>query len=206
MKIYDISMEIKNDMMVYKNQAHRRPALEQTRYIGKDGVNESVLHINLHTGTHMDAQWHALENGKTIEEIDLFKCITPCRVLDFTHVEGSVTKDELMMKNIKKDDFILLKTKNSFTDDFDFGFVYLDSEAAEYLQSLGIKGVGIDSLGIERGQAGHPTHKALLSKGIVILEGLRLKDIEEGEYLLCALPLKIKGGDGSPVRACLIEM
>ena len=206
MKIYDISMEIRNDMMVYKNQDQRRPVLEQTRFIHSEGVNESTLHINLHTGTHMDAKWHVLENGSTIEETDLYKCITPCKVLDFTHVNDCITKEELMKKNIQKDDFIILKTKNSFNDEFDFGYIYLNSEAAEYLQNIGIKGVGIDSLGIERNQAGHPTHRALLSKNIVILEGLRLKDIKEGKYILCAPPLKIKGADGSPVRACLVEL
>lgn len=206
MKVYDISMEIRNDMMVYKNQEQRRPSLEQTRYIQADGVNESTLHINLHTGTHMDANWHVLENGSTIEEIDLAKCITPCKVLDFTHVNNCITREDLMTKKIQKDDFILLKTRNSFTDDFDFGYVYLSSDGAEYLQNIGIKGVGIDSLGIERNQAGHPTHRALLSKNIVILEGLRLKDIKEGKYILCAPPLKIKGADGSPVRACLVEL
>ena len=206
MKIYDISMEIRNDMMVYKNQEQRRPRLEQTRKIHEEGVNESTLHINLHTGTHMDAQRHVLENGSTIEDIDLNKCITPCKVLDFTHLNDCISKEELMKKNIQKDDFILLKTRNSFREDFDFEFVYLNSDGAEYLQETGIKGVGIDSLGIERGQPGHMTHKALLSKDIVILEGLRLKDIEEGEYILCALPLKLRGGDGSPVRACLIRL
>lgn len=206
MKIYDISMEIRNDMMVYKNQEMRRPWLEQTRQIQADGVNESTLHINLHTGTHMDAKWHVLENGSTIEEIDLNKCITWCKVLDFTHVKNCITKEELMKKNIQKDDFILLKTKNSYSDEFNFRYIYVNHEGAEYLQEKGIKGVGIDSLGIERDQPGHPTHKSLLMKDIVILEGLRLRDIEEGEYILCAPPLKIKGGDGSPVRACLIRL
>mgnify|MGYP000474407683 CR=1 FL=1 len=206
MKIYDISMEIRSDMMVYKNQEARRPWLEQTRRISVDGVNESTLHINLHTGTHMDAKWHVIENGSTIEDIDLHKCITPCKVLDFTHLNDCITKEELMKKDIRKGDFILLKTKNSYSDEFNFGYVYVNHEGAEYLQQTGIKGVGIDSLGIERNQPGHETHNALLMNDVVILEGLRLKDIEEGEYILCALPLKIHGGDGSPVRACLIRV
>lgn len=206
MRIYDISMEIRKDMMVYKNQDKRRPWLEQTRQISEDGVNESTLHINLHTGTHMDAKWHVIKNGSTIEEIDLHKCVTPCKVLDFTHLDDCITKDELLKKNIQKDDFILLKTKNSYSDEFNFEFVYVSYDGAEYLQEKGIKGVGIDSLGIQRNQPGHLTHNALLTDGIIILEGLRLKDIEEGEYILCALPLKIQGGDGSPVRACLIKL
>ena len=66
-----------------------------------------------------------------------------------------------------------------------------------------IKGVGIDALGIERNQT--PTHKLLLGAGIIIIEGLRLKDVPEGEYFLIALPLKIKDVEAAPTRAILVE-
>jgi arylformamidase len=98
-----------------------------------------------------------------------------------------------------------LKTKNSYNDYFDFRFVFLDRSGAEYLRDVGVIGVGIDCLGIERDQPDHDTHKALLPSEIIILEGLRLKDIEEGSYILSALPLKILNGDGSPVRAVLFR-
>jgi len=77
--------------------------------------------------------------------------------------------------------------------------------AAKYLAEKQIKGVGVDALGIERDQAGHPTHKTLMNHNIVILEGLRLKDIVPQSYILIALPLKFEGLDGSPVRAVLLE-
>ena len=65
--------------------------------------------------------------------------------------------------------------------------------------------MGIDTLGIERAQAGHETHISLLSRDIIILEGLRLADVNPGEYLLIALPVKIQDAEGAPTRAVLVE-
>jgi arylformamidase len=205
MKIMDISMMIERDMTVYKNRLENRPLLEPTKRIPSDGVNESTLHINSHTGTHIDAPRHVLYGGGTIESFDLSRCLTPCRVLDFTDVNDALTADVLKRKDILKGDFILLKTKNSENDHFDCRFAFLNLSGAEHLRDAGVIGVGIDCLGIERDQPDHDTHRTLLSAGIVILEGLRLRDIQEGSYILSALPLKILEGDGSPVRAVLFE-
>jgi Predicted metal-dependent hydrolase len=146
-----------------------------------------------------------VEGGGTIESMVLDRCFTRCKVIDLTYVEEKITKTDLENKNITRDDFIILKTRNSFTEVFDPKFVFVEKSGAEYLKEVGIKGVGIDSLGIERSQPGHETHKALLGNGICVLEGLRLAEIEEGEYLLSALPLKIKGTEAAPVRAVLIQ-
>ena len=73
------------------------------------------------------------------------------------------------------------------------------------MRDQGAIGVGIDALGIERNQPGHPTHKILLGAGIVILEGLRLKGVPEGDYFLAAPPLKLNGYEAAPVRAALIK-
>src|SRR5699024_4167968 len=110
-----------------------------------------------------------------------------------------ITKKDLESLNIEKDDFVIFKTKNSesFVDEFDFNFVYVADDAANYLVEMGIKGVGIDSLGIERVQEGHPTHRTLFKNKIIIVEGLRLKDVSEGEYFMVAALLKILGTDGS---------
>lgn len=74
------------------------------------------------------------------------------------------------------------------------------------MKEKGIRGVGIDSLGIERSQPEHETHKVLLGNNIIIIEGLRLQDIDEGVYMMYALPLKIVGGDGAPARVILSEI
>lgn len=206
MEIYDISMMIERDMTVYKNRLEKRPYLEHTRMIQSDGANESTLHLNTHTGTHMDAARHMLEDGGTIEEIDLNRCLAPCKVLDLTAVKECITAQALQKKEIVKGDFVLLKTMNSYHEYFDFRFVFLERSGAEYLRDAGVIGVGIDCLGIERDQTDHGTHKTLLPAGIIILEGLRLRDVEEGSYILSALPLKIRDSDGAPVRAVLFRL
>lgn len=122
-----------------------------------------------------------------------------------TSIEEQITSKELESKNICLGDFILFKTINSNFSEFRNDFVYLDKSVAEYLVDKGIIGVGIDSLGIERNQPNHITHKLLLGNNISILEGLRLKGINQGNYFLFAAPIKIKGSDGGPTRAVLVD-
>lgn len=106
---------------------------------------------------------------------------------------------------ISQGEFLLFKTGNSEHEKWREDFIYLEKSGAEYLASRRISGVGIDALGIERAQPGHETHIALLGNDIIILEGLRLKHVEAGRYLLIALPVKIAGADGAPARAVLVQ-
>jgi arylformamidase len=205
MIIYDISMTIEENMGVYKNIEEKRPVIKFDRKMPKDSINESSMCMNLHTGTHIDAPYHVDDLGDTIDAIDLTKLITMCRVLDLTNVNDGITRENLVDKKIKPEEFLLLKTRNSFTEEFDPNFVYVKKSGAEYLAEKGVIGVAIDSFGIERAQPEHETHKILFNKGITIIEGVRLKEIEEGEYFMCALPLKIKGVDGAPARIVLIR-
>lgn len=205
MKIYDISMNIYSDMTVYKNKCEKRPELIITQDFQNGDVHESRINMDMHTGTHIDAPLHMIKDGDTVENIDLNKLVTKCKVVDLTNIPSKITSDILLNKDIDKGDFIIFKTRNSYTEDFDFEFVYLEKSGAEYLKNKGVIGVGIDALGIERSQAGHETHKILLNSGIVILEGLRLKHIDEGKYFLYAAPLKIRGAEAAPTRALLIK-
>lgn len=205
MELIDISMNINSDMKVYKNREEKKPKIIADKRIPNDSINESVINMNLHTGTHIDAPFHIFENGKTVETLDINDLFTMCKVFDLTHLEDKITDSDIEKLDITKDDFVIFKTKNSFSDTFDFEFVYVDNLAANLLVEIGVKGIGIDALGIERAQEGHQTHKILLSRGIYILEGLCLKTVEDGKYKLVALPLKIDGADGSPVRAILIR-
>jgi arylformamidase len=205
MKIYDISMKIFCEMPVYKGKESKRPIIKVASDFTSGTVYETKLEMNMHTGTHVDRSLHLLQGGSTIETLDLSKVITKCKVFDFKDVEERITKEQLSKKSIDRNDFIILKTKNSFEDILEGEFIYLDKTGAEYLRSKNIKGVGIDALGIERNQPEHETHKILLGAGIVILEGLRLKDVEEGEYLLAAAPINVVGCEAAPVRAVLIE-
>ncbi len=205
MKIYDVSMLIHNEMMTYENRVANRPQIEAIKTFEKDGFNESTIKFNLHTGTHIDAPFHMIDQGETVEKLDLNKLITKCRVLDMTHVVGRISQKNLINFEIKKDEFILFKTKNSYSEIYEEDTIFLDSTGAKFLAELSVSGVGIDSLGIERSQPDHSTHKILMEHGIIILEGLRLKDVPQGEYFMCALPLKLQGTDGAPARVILID-
>lgn len=205
MKIHDITMLIHKDMPVYKNIEDKKPKLMEVSNHQTGKHHESRVYLDIHTGTHFDAPLHMVAGGDTIENIDLYNCITPCKVFDLTNLESQITKADIEALDFGEGDFVIFKTRNSFSEEFDSNFVFIEKSAAEYLRDKKIKGVGIDALGVERSQPGYETHKALLGNDITVLEGLYLRDIEPGKYLLCALPLKIKGAEGAPARAVLIE-
>ncbi|TYS69579.1 cyclase family protein [Sutcliffiella horikoshii] len=203
MKVYDVSSPIYTGMPVYKNKPEKQPK-QTTNTNGY--VTETRLELDVHTGTHVDAPLHMVVDGETIETLPLDKLVGPCKVFDLTGVEDRITVKDIEGLDIGKDDFLLFKTKNSFDEEFNFDFVFVAEDAAAYLAEIGVSGVGVDALGIERSQEGHPTHKTLFASGVIIIEGLRLKDIAEGEYIMCAAPLKLSGVDASPARIVLMDM
>ncbi len=205
MRIYDISMSIFYDMPVYKGKISKRPMIKVESTFTTGTVYETKLEMNMHTGTHMDTPLHIFKEGKNLDGLDLTRVVTTCKVLDFTLVEEKITEAHLALKDIGSGDFVLLKTKNSFLEILQDDFIYLDKTGADYLASKNISGIGIDALGIERSQPEHGTHKTLLEADIIILEGLRLKEVEEGEYLLVAAPIKVLGVEAAPVRAILVQ-
>ncbi len=205
MKIYDISKTIEEKMVVYKNLDEKRPLFHITRDHVNGGVRETTITMNVHTGTHLDAPLHMIAGGITIDEMSLEPLIGYCKVIDLSLVKDAISREDLIDQSIEGGDILLFKTQNSTDEVFNFEFIYLAESGAEYLAQKGIKGVGIDGLGIERSQSRHKTHHILFGAGIYILEGLELKDIDAGAYELVALPLKLKGLDASPVRAVLID-
>ncbi len=202
---FDISMDISADMKVYKGMDSKKPVVSQTSDYNKGDFFESKIDMNLHTGTHIDSPLHFVAGGQTIDKITLDRFITKCKVVSCTKSKERIGIEDLQDKGIEEGDFILLKSRNSLEDILESNFIYLDRDGAAYLAQRKIKGIGTDALGIERAQPAHETHKTLLNAGIVILEGLRLKDVEDGEYLLVAPPLKIKGAEAAPARAILIK-
>lgn len=205
MRIIDISMTIRENMPVFKNKPDRRPLIWMAGGSKHQGFHETRMDIDLHTGTHMDSPKHMMEDGDSIDRIDLSKTIGECRVLDLTDVQECIREENLVKHDIRSGEFVLLKTRNSFEEKYDDGFVWLDPSGAQYLKAAGVSGVGIDGLRIEKEQKRQDTHKILFGSGIVILEGLRLKEAEAGIYNLYALPLKIQGAEASPVRAVLVR-
>ncbi|MDF0727381.1 cyclase family protein [Cytobacillus sp. S13-E01] len=202
MKIYDVTAPIFEGMPVYKNKPEKQPKLTT---VTNGYVSETRLALDVHTGTHIDAPLHMVINGETFETIPIEKLVGSCKVLDLTHVEDRITKADLDKLDIQADDFLLFKTKNSYDEEFNFDFIFLAEDGAKYVSELGVRGVGTDALGIERSQEGHPTHKTLFANNIIIIEGLRLKDVDQGSYLMVAAPLKLAGIDASPARILLLE-
>jgi len=205
MKIYDVSMTITPDMQVYKNIQSKKPLIEVVSDFSTSSAHETKLSMNLHTGTHMDFPLHMIENGATSDTLDITRLITPVKVFDLTHLEKKITEEDLKKIDIQKSDFVLFKTINSYDEKFISEFVYIDESASLYLASKKISGVGVDGLGVERSQANHPTHKNLMKNDIIIIEGLRLKDVKQGNYFMYALPIKIQHSDALPLSVILLE-
>lgn len=205
MKIHDISMPISEDMIVYKNRAEKKPTFKIVTNYDKNSVFETVVSLNLHTGTHVDAPLHVFKEGLMIESYSLDKFYGDAIVIDLSGIDGGIDREHLEDKKIQKNDIVILKTKNSDDATFNFEFVYLSISGARYLTEQKIKTVGIDGLGIERNQAEHATHKELLSQNIPIIEGLRLKSIKEGRYQFIGFPISINSVEASLLRAVLIE-
>jgi len=206
MKIYDISLEISEGMGVWKNKDDKKPEIEVTSTTKTSNANESRLHLDAHTGTHVDAPFHFLQNSKKIDSVSTEKFLGECVVVDLTKIKKrGIEKKDIIKSKIRKGDIVILKTSNTYKKTFDFDFVYLDESGARFLAAKNIKGVGINALGIERSQPSYGTHKSLLSKGIIIFEGLELSKIKAGRYFFIGMPLKIKDGDASPIRAILVR-
>jgi arylformamidase len=189
-------------MTVYKNKPEKVPSFKHLSTHENGSSHETIIEMSLHTGTHIDYPLHMIKNGKVSDRRILDGLIGPAKVIE-CHQE---VIDEAFIddSDIQKGDVVLFKTRNSLVETFDFEFVYVSESAAKRLVEIGVKGVGLDALGIERAQENHPTHKQLLSQDIFIIEGLRLKDIVPKTYQMICLPLKIEGVEALPVR-CLLE-
>lgn len=205
-KIIDISWPISPQMTAYKDRSI--VAFTPTKTFEKDHAREATVLLGTHSGTHVDAPAHFLEHGHTIDQTKLEALIGPCKVLDLTDSTEKITAQDLQRFDIKHDDRVLLKTKNSYLDPqarFDTSFIFLEKSGAHYLASLNVMAVGIDYLGIERGQPDHATHDLLMQKNIPIIEGLRLGHVQPGEYMLCCLPLSLQGLEAAPARVVLLR-
>ena len=148
----------------------------------------------------------------TLDQLPLEVLIGKARVVDTGEIPA-IDRATIEQANLIGAKRVLFKTRNSQTwkrksySKFDEEFVYLETEAAQLLVELGIKLVGIDYLSIEKFNFVEPTtHWALLRNNVVIVEGLDLSEIEQGEYELICLPMKIQGGDGGPARVILREL
>ena len=172
-------------------------------------ANVTLCRMTAHTGTHMDAPCHFLP-GKMpgIDRFPLEAGIGLARVISLSDGCDVISRTELEHQDLKRGERVLLKTRNSrrqwATEDFDTGYVGLNLSAATFLANAGVVLIGVDylSIGVFKGD-GAAAHRALLSAGVWIVEGLDLNGVPEGSYELVCLPLRIAGADGAPARVAL---
>jgi arylformamidase len=210
MPFYDITVPLTNEMPTYPGD----PGIQISDWFtiaNGDAANVTHLKLGAHTGTHVDAPAHFIEGDARVESLPLEALIGKAQLIVVPETLLSINRTlvaEQLKPNVSR---VLFKTRNSsFWHDhpraFRQDFTYLELETAQFLVQQRVQLVGIDYLSIEQfGQKQHETHLALLSHGVVILEGLDLSGVLEGLYELICLPMRIRSGkgDGSPARAVL---
>ena len=166
----------------------------------------SQIHMDVHTGTHIDAERHFLEDGNTLEAIPLERLIGKCYIIDCGDAKVISKKQiELIPEGTEK---VLFKTSNSLLWDniehsFKHNFVGLNQEGAEALAMRGIHLVGVDYLSIQGFYESNDTHRTLLRSSVVLLEGINLQNVNQGWYELYCLPIKLANLEAAPCRALL---
>ncbi len=209
MKIYDLSVNINSNMLKWPSDPKIKVDKVSSIENG-DIANVSSLSMGSHTGTHIDAPYHFNINGKKVDEIDLNDLIGTVLVVE-VYNKKSIDYDDIKELELDKYKRIIFKTDNTINglmrkEEFDERYVSLDISAAEFLVQHNVKVVGIDYLSIESYTAKVPeVHRLLTKNNVIIIEGLNLSEVDSGEYLLIAMPIKIKGCDGAPSRIALIK-
>jgi arylformamidase len=208
MRTYDITLTISPDLPTWPGDPGI--AIERVEKI-EDGSNANVsrLDMGVHTGTHVDAPYHFLQDGITVDQLNLSLLTGRAYVLHLPEADvitAAVLEEAQIPPRTRR---VLFKTRNSELwaggeTDFQTNFVGLSEDGAEYLVRRGVKLVGMDYLSIAPFKESRPTHERLLEAGVVVVEGLNLTDVDQGRYTIYCLPLKIANSDGAPARAILI--
>jgi arylformamidase len=206
-RIYDISVPIRSGGLVYPGNPEIDISLQQAVAKGAS-ANVSNIRFGSHTGTHADAARHFFDDGQPVDKIPLERLIGPALLVSFGDAVLSIGAAELREQDVKGHKRILIRTRNSALlsqKEFVKDYTYLAPDGAQYLVDIGVELVGVDYLSIEQFHSGHHrTHRTLLERAVVIVEGLDLSSPPPGEYQFICLPLRIEDCDGAPARAVLI--
>ena len=191
MKIYDISQEVFSCAVYPGDPQPEKQVLYATE--AGDLYNLTAFAMCAHNGTHVDAPFHFLHNGKTVEQMDLSHFVGSCFV---ARHEGGVTAEdaEEILKKAAGAERILIAGKATVT-----------AEAAQVFAAGGIKLLGNEGQTVGPEDAPMQVHLILLRREIALLEGIVLRGVPEGRYFLSAAPLNLGGADGAPCRAYLIQ-
>jgi arylformamidase len=204
-EVIDVSVPVRPGMVTYPGD----PAVELERTIsiaGGAAYNVSRLSFGVHTGTHVDAPRHFYDEGPGTEALPLEMLFGRTRVVDITARRG-ITAEDLANLDFSEDIRVLFKTANSRlwgSAEFHADYVGVTEPAARYLVDHGVKLVGVDYLSVEVFKTPRaPAHRVLLGNGVVVIEGLNLRDVEPGIYEMFCLPLLAVGADAAPARVVL---
>jgi arylformamidase len=202
----DISVPIRNGMVTFEGDPLVH--LERASSMDQGAVcNVSRLDFGVHTGTHVDAPVHFIDGAAGVEAVDLDALVGPALVVDARGVDGPFDRAAIDALAIPVGtERLIIRSRNSdlwAEPVFSGSFAGLTGEGARVLVDLGVRLVGIDYLSIAPFGDPTPTHVTLLAAGVVIIEGLDLRDVAPGAYDLICLPILVPGSDGGPARAII---
>jgi arylformamidase len=207
-RLYDVSIPIHPEMAQWPGE--RQVAQQALSRTPNDHANVTRLQLTTHTGTHVDPPRHFMHGGETIDQLPLERWVGPCYVADVRHATPEVEPADLDAADVPDGTTrLILRTRNSDLwtsqpDSFDDRFVGVSLAAARWMVERGIQLVGIDYLSVGPFHTtGVETHLELLGNGVICVEGLDLREIEQGRYELLCFPLLIRDGDGAPARVAL---
>jgi arylformamidase len=204
-KIYDVTLAVSDTLAGWPGDAAYRFAWTCTR-AGGASVNVGQISCSIHTGTHIDAPFHFDDDGATTERLSLTPYIGTARVVDLSN-RKLIKVADLADLSLEDTPRLLLRTA-AWTDHSRFpeAIPVLDEAVPSWLAEKGVILLGLDVPSVDvLDSKTLPIHHALGRHGVSILESLDLSAVPEGVYELIALPLKLVGADGSPVRAILRE-
>ena len=192
MKIYDISQEVFSCAVYPGDPAPEKQQLASTS--AGDLYNLTAFSMCAHNGTHIDAPFHFLDAGKTVDQLPLEVFVGDCYVASHCG-DVTATDAEAILQKAHGIPRILLA-----------GSLTVTEEAAEVFAAASLCLLGNEGQTIGPDNAPMQVHKILLSRGVALLEGIVLAGIPEGKYFLNAAPLNLAGADGAPCRAYLMEI
>lgn len=204
-KIIDISPEISPQLAVWPGDT----PFSQSFLMGfskGDHLDLSTINATVHLGAHTDAPSHYHADGETMESRTLDFYFGPCQIMDVKTKKGERIQPEDVCGEISEERVLFRTGSYPDPDHFNEDFCSLSPELIHFLSEKGVRLVGIDTPSVDPFSSKKlESHNAIFENDMAILEGVVLDQVETGVYTLCALPLKIKGSDASPVRAVLLS-
>lgn len=202
-KYYDLTAKISENTVVFPGDPKYRSEVVCSLEEGSQ-YHLRHMHFGNHTGTHIDFPSHTIKNGKTSCDFPIQSLIGSGLIVEVPECERSITREFVEKQPIYSNDFVFFKTSNSKLSkqgEFTSQYVYIEPDAAEELLKKGVKIVGIDYISVDQYESADlPVHRSLLSKDVLIVEGLELNNAPLGRCKIYIMPMNVQKMDGLPVR------